>query len=71
MFEAHVYSTEPPRLAAEHSLQPCEPVLCWHPAQQCNLAVWFTPASVMAGRSVLFTLNTAAGITATHQYKRK
>lgn len=53
MFEAHVYSTEPPRLAAEHSLQPCEPVLCWHPAQQCNLAVWFTPGK-RNGRQVSF-----------------
>ncbi len=43
MFEAHIYSPEPLQPSAEHGLQPCEPVLCWHPAHNCNLAVWFTP----------------------------
>lgn len=43
MFEAHIYSARPSQLNADHELAACEPVLCWHPAQQCNLAVWFTP----------------------------
>ncbi len=43
MFEAHIYSAQPPQLNIDHILTACEPVLCWHSAQQCNLAVWFTP----------------------------